>query len=123
MAVKTIKIDMDAYRRLEKARRTGESVSDTLRRVIWDPAPFEAAVKRFGPAAGNGRGARGPYAVFLVIGALLALALLVRQLLDWAADGNVPALRQNDMYSAVGSVVMLAIIGYAFFGPARKASK
>jgi hypothetical protein len=27
------------------------------------------------------------------------------------------------VYSAVGSVVMLAIIAYAFFGPARKAKE
>jgi hypothetical protein len=61
--------------------------------------------------------------VFLGVGALLAVALLVRQLFDVAADFNVPALRQNDVYSAVGSVVMLAIIAYAFFGPARKAKE
>ncbi len=75
------------------------------------------------PAASGGRGAKGAYAVFLIVGALLAGALLVRQLFDLAADLKMPALRQNDMYSAVGSVVMLAIIAYAFFGPARKAKE
>ena len=61
--------------------------------------------------------------MFLGIGALLALALLARQLLDLASDGNVPVLRQNDIYSAVGSMVMLAIIAYAFFGPAWKGNE
>ncbi len=72
---------------------------------------------------GSERGAKGPYAKSLIVGALLAVALLVRQLSDLASDGNVPALRQNDIYSAAGSVVMLAIIAYAYFGPAWKAKE
>ena len=72
---------------------------------------------------GSGRGAEGAYAVFLRVGALLAAVLLVRQLFDLASDGNVPALRQNDIYSAAGSLVMLAIIAYAYFGPAWKAKE
>lgn len=57
--------------------------------------------------AGAGR-IRG-YAAFLSFGAVFAVALLVRQLFDLTADANVPALRQNDMYSAAGSVAMPAV--------------
>ena len=45
---KTIEIDAEAYARLEKARRAGESFSDTLKRVIWDPAPFNAMLEQIG---------------------------------------------------------------------------
>ena len=46
MDTKTIKIDLEAYKRLEKARREGGSFSDTLKRVIWDPAPLLALMDR-----------------------------------------------------------------------------
>ena len=46
MATKMIEIEMDAYERLMKVRRDGESFSDTLKRVIWNPAPFEAGLER-----------------------------------------------------------------------------
>ena len=48
MDTKTIEIDLEAYKRLEAARRNGESFSDTLKRVIWDPAAFAAMVDRLG---------------------------------------------------------------------------
>lgn len=76
-----------------------------------------------GALPGRGRGAKGAYAKFLAVGALLAVALLIRQLFDLASDGRLPALRQNDIYSAAGSVVMLAIIAYAYFGPVWKAKE
>ena len=47
MDIKTIEIDAEAYARLEKARRDGESFSDTLKRVIWNPEPFLALFDRF----------------------------------------------------------------------------
>ena len=46
MADLSILIDTDAYRRLTNAQRPGESLSDTLRRMIWDPVPFQAALKQ-----------------------------------------------------------------------------
>lgn len=42
MATKTISIDMEAYARLKKVQKDGESFSQTIKRVVWDPAPFEA---------------------------------------------------------------------------------
>ena len=46
MEQKTISIDADAYERLEGVRRAGESLSDTIKRVVWDPRPFEAVLEQ-----------------------------------------------------------------------------
>jgi predicted CopG family antitoxin len=46
MRNRTISIDVDAYSRLANARREGESFGDTLKRVIWDPIPFQAVLKQ-----------------------------------------------------------------------------
>ena len=46
-AKQTIELDGVAYALLEKVRRDGESFSDTLKRVIWDPEPFMALMDRF----------------------------------------------------------------------------
>lgn len=59
----------------------------------------------------EGEGERRLWAVLLTGGGLFAGLLLVRQLLDIEADAGHPALRQNDIYSALGSVAMLAIVG------------
>ena len=63
------------------------------------------------------------YGIFLLIGALLTVALLVRQVFDLAADARVPVLRSNDISSVLGSVVVLAVIAFVFFGPVRKAKR
>lgn len=60
------------------------------------------------------------YAAFLAIGAVFAFGLLVRQLLDASADAAHPAMVRSDLFAALGSVVMLALIAFVFFGPRRK---
>ena len=60
------------------------------------------------------------YAVFLLVGALLTLGLLVRQLFDLAADAHQATLRDNDLFSALGSVVILALIAFVWLGTGRK---
>jgi predicted CopG family antitoxin len=40
MATKTIKIDAEAYRRLMHAKQTGESISETIKRVVHEPIDF-----------------------------------------------------------------------------------
>ena len=47
-ATKTIEIDAGAYQRTGRVRRHCGLFSDTLRRVIWDPAAFTAAVEAAG---------------------------------------------------------------------------
>jgi hypothetical protein len=40
MATKTISIDMEAYDRLKGVQKENESFSQTIKRVVWSPAPF-----------------------------------------------------------------------------------
>jgi len=61
----------------------------------------------------------------LTIGGSFAALLLARQVADFVADAHRPALAQNDAIAALGSVVMLAIVGVVAvrrFAPARPPS-
>jgi hypothetical protein len=51
------------------------------------------------------------WTALLVSGAVAATVFLVLQMVDFVEDAGRPAMRQNDMYSALGSVAMLAIVG------------
>ncbi len=51
------------------------------------------------------------WTVLLTIGGLFAALLLARQVADFVADAHRPALAQNDAIAALGSIVMLAIVG------------
>lgn len=42
MATKTITIDLDAYRRLKKAKKGTESFSEAIKRIVQPPFDFEA---------------------------------------------------------------------------------
>jgi predicted CopG family antitoxin len=46
MATKTISIDIEAYRRLAKARQNGESFSEIIKRVVPEPFDLDAWLKR-----------------------------------------------------------------------------
>lgn len=40
MATRTITIELDAYRRLKRVKKDGESLSQTIKRVIQEPIDF-----------------------------------------------------------------------------------
>ena len=46
MAVKTITIDMEAYTRVKTAKRSTESFSDTIKRIVPAPFDFDAFVRK-----------------------------------------------------------------------------
>jgi predicted CopG family antitoxin len=46
MPVKTIKIDMEAYRRLQSAKREEETLSQTIKRVVPKPFNLKAWFKK-----------------------------------------------------------------------------
>jgi hypothetical protein len=65
------------------------------------------------------------WGVLLAVGGAFAALLLARQIADFLADSHRPALAQNDAIAALGSVVMLAIVGVVAvrrFAPARSSS-
>jgi hypothetical protein len=78
--------------------------------------------------AGAQPGASRVVLVVVVLGLVLGSALLVRQVADYVADGTPallasrPYLRQNDMISALGSVAMLAFLGFVAYTTVRKAN-
>ncbi|MBD5632946.1 MAG: hypothetical protein IAI49_00585 [Candidatus Eremiobacteraeota bacterium] len=59
----------------------------------------------------------------VVLGALFASGLLGRQISDYLADARQPVLRQNDVVSALGSVAMLAFLGFVAYTTLRKAKR
>lgn len=46
MATKTISIDLEAYERLKNVQKANESFSQTIKRVVWEPAAFQRVLKR-----------------------------------------------------------------------------
>jgi predicted CopG family antitoxin len=46
MKRKTISLDLEAYRRLKRARRSGESFSEVIRRVVEGSIDTDAYLKR-----------------------------------------------------------------------------
>jgi hypothetical protein len=61
--------------------------------------------------------------VVVVLGTVLAGGLLVRQISDYLADARQPVLRHSDIVSALGSVAMLAFLGFVAFNTVRKARR
>lgn len=59
------------------------------------------------PTASNAR----LWTAILVGGAAVAVGLLGRQVVDIVQDQKRPAMLQNDIYSALGSIALLAIVG------------
>jgi hypothetical protein len=49
--------------------------------------------------------------VLLVVGAGAAVTFLGFEVFDFIADAGRPHFQQNDLYSALGSLAMLAIVG------------
>jgi len=51
MAVKTITVDMDAYRLLDAEKRSGESFSKVIKRTFGEGVPAEDLLKRLNSLA------------------------------------------------------------------------
>ncbi len=65
------------------------------------------------------------WALLLGVGGGFAALLLARQIADFVADAQRPGMAQTDAIAALGSIVMLAIVGIVAvrrFGPARTSS-
>lgn len=46
MATKTITLELDAYEKLRRAKRGGESFTEVVRRAVWFDAPVTGAALR-----------------------------------------------------------------------------
>lgn len=46
MATKTVSLDIEAYRRLKRVQRPGESFSEVIKRVVAEPVDIDAYLKR-----------------------------------------------------------------------------
>jgi len=46
MSTKTITLELDAYEKLRKAKRGGESFTEVVRRAIWPDAPLTGEALR-----------------------------------------------------------------------------
>jgi predicted CopG family antitoxin len=46
MAVKTITIDMEAYRRLKKAKKPNESFSQAIKRIVKEPVDWDEVIAK-----------------------------------------------------------------------------
>jgi hypothetical protein len=61
--------------------------------------------------------------VLVVLATLLTTVLLVREIFDYVADAGKPPLRQNDLYSALGSVAVLGFLGFLALGRYKRRGK
>ena len=70
-------------------------------------AARETAAMKGAPTASDAR----LWTAILVGGAAVAVGLLGRQVVDIVQDQKRPAMLQNDIYSALGSIALLVIVG------------
>ncbi len=62
------------------------------------------------------------FRIVLGFGAFVTIVLLGREVSDYVNDFKHPVLRANDLYSALGSVAMLVIIGFAYLASIKRAN-